>query len=348
MRVTNERRLNLNKMLSSLDETRDLRRKLVATLSSIVKQLTNKQQTNSGRVFDYIQSASLPELAQLDRQLNQLGSEQLVALANEPTLYDRVLFPQLSLFVKGTTNNQLETNIQQNLLNQTILQSEVNYCLYIRQLATTTSDPLNLISNFNNKSLAYSNQAISVKEQKSSGSSQQLAETKVGAPAWHRDTNSNGTIITTKANNFVKRTQAAIYFNHMQQSTLLSRYLNNFGRKRSEEFIFDSVNSDNIFYEDGLNKPKLHEYDEDQQQEVKFEEKPRKRSNNDDSSPAIGRNSLGDYIANNLNHFMPLMPSFDLMIGFIKTSSDNYQDLRRYQFKSTKDFQNVSYTCLVS
>lgn len=349
-RVTNSEEArhhsNLNQMIHSTDEMRDLRRRLTTTLSSIVKQLTKHQQ-HSGRVFDFIQSASIPKLAQLDQQLSQLGSEQLVALANEPTLNDRVLFPYITSTIPKSAQLQLDSNAGR--LNQTILQSEINYCLYIRNLAINGFDPFNLLSNLNNVtansySTTTNQQVIPVKQQQQSETSQ----TKSG---WQRD---NNTKQMTAGNKFLKRAQTAIYFNHLQQVISLNRFfLNNFGSSPSERWEesnnFDIYNnSDYSFYEDNLNNK--HSYEDSIQHSI-FEKKPRKRSNSnhEDSSSLAALNQrntigdFGDFIGSNLNQLMTLMPSFDLMIGFIKSSDDNHQSL---EFKAnqsfTKDFQNVS------
>lgn len=335
-------------MIHSLNEMRDLRRRLTTTLSSIVKQLTKQQeQQYSGRVFDFIQSASIPKLAQLDQQLNQLGSEQIVALANEPTLNDRVLFPYITSTIPKSGQLQLDSNAGR--LNQTVLQSEINYCLYLRNLAIDGFDPLNLLSNLNNittnsYSTTTNQQVIPVKQQQS-----ESTQTKSG---WQRD---NNTKQMTTSDKFLKRTQTAIYFNHLQQVISLNRFLlNNFGSSSSSERWEESNNfdiynnSDYNFYEENLNN--RHSYDENKHHSI-FEKKPTKRSNNNnrDSSSLTASNQrstvgdFGDFIGNNLNQFMTLMPSFDLMIGYIKFPDNNHQSREfKANQSSMRDFRNVS------
>lgn len=232
-------KLNLGDLFKLAIKNRDLKRKLTQTLGQILVQQQQQQSnsnsdnhnnsvvsdnyqqsTNNEILTDYLISANLSQLAKINEQFNELASEELILFANEPSLDDKLLFPQLSNIIKSlnqyvTSNNQQENDfLIKNLLfnnndnnNFTLIKNELNYCHYVKQLywplQTTTNteyDQLNLLQYknglFRNKiKLNFFNETSSMLSNK----------------FWHREDNSDN----NGKKSYYRRLMTSLNFNHL-------------------------------------------------------------------------------------------------------------------------------------
>lgn len=236
-------------------KARDLRRLLDATLSQIVRtvdhrstdggsETTSSNQSEQLAAFDYIQSAPLEKLAQIDlelrRQTGNSPNDQLLNMAFGPNLDDKLLFPHLSPLIKA---GQLDFG-HRSLANFSQVRSEANYCLYVDQLYANGSDPLGLVGSelnergsksINNNQFSNNNENILLRSTIASAS---INQTDQGArnnnkQDWHRDDLDPPNRSTpTGANraSIYKRSVLATQFNHLHHIHLLNMLLNAFNR----------------------------------------------------------------------------------------------------------------------
>lgn len=180
----------------------DLQRKLGLILGQIVERSSNWANATpptERKLFQFIQSANLSQLARLERDLRRLGSEQLSALASNPTPADRLLFPHLpALFGQSP---QLDQFAGAALANWSQISAELNYCLYMRQLYANGSDPLSLL------------------QSRSAGNSERhLTDESVG---WQL----NQSQAARRKVHKTRRFTTAPTFNHLRQINLISQLI---------------------------------------------------------------------------------------------------------------------------
>lgn len=103
------------------------------------------------QVFEFIKSANLGQLAQIEHELGFASDgAQLLLLATEPNLDDKLLFPHFSALFKmnrlhvGRQDQPSSTSWLARMAglegtNQTSLRNELDYCLYMRRLYDANS-----------------------------------------------------------------------------------------------------------------------------------------------------------------------------------------------------------------
>lgn len=84
---------------------------------------SNSNNIQDKNIFDLIQASNVSQLARLDGQFKLLASQKLVALVEQPTLADPLLFPNFLFLIQS---NGFGFKLQK--------QAQLNYCLYLKSL----------------------------------------------------------------------------------------------------------------------------------------------------------------------------------------------------------------------
>lgn len=127
-----------NELVRLAQDSRQTTSKLFSELELIVR---TQSQRPVYRVFEHLKSANLSQLASIELELSRNLPSKYLALVNQPNLEDRLLFPYFSSLFhsnKQASNlsamDELMTAVNGGNSSATSIKSELNYCLYMRQL----------------------------------------------------------------------------------------------------------------------------------------------------------------------------------------------------------------------